>query len=95
MADEQGTTARGIYTSQAGIGTWLQLWREERLFQAEELTPASSKDENRTAVVRMFPYPSGDLHMGHAEVCSISDTPARFARMRAQIRLGPHAVKAR
>ncbi|MEU6585698.1 leucine--tRNA ligase [Nocardia sp. NPDC046763] len=36
----------------------------------------------RRYVVAMFSYPSGDLHMGHAEVYSIADAMARFARMR-------------
>jgi leucyl-tRNA synthetase len=37
----------------------------------------------------MFPYPSGDLHMGHAEAFSIGDAVARFARARGNDVLHP------
>ena len=38
--------------------------------------------ENKFYVLSMFPYPSGSLHVGHARVYSISDTIARFNKMK-------------
>ena len=37
----------------------------------------------------MFPYPSGDLHMGHAEVFALHDVIARFWRLRGYEVLNP------
>ncbi|HEX6336549.1 MAG TPA: leucine--tRNA ligase [Jiangellaceae bacterium] len=68
---------------------WTTLWDERRLFAASTLTGPAPVDRPRTYVVNMLPYPSGDLHMGHAEAYSIGDAIARFARMRGHDVLNP------
>lgn len=54
---------------------WLPVWEKLNPFQ-------SSDDPNdprpRVYVLDMFPYPSGDLHMGHAEAFAIGDVVARY-----------------
>ncbi|WP_018254445.1 leucine--tRNA ligase [Salinispora mooreana] len=68
------------YDPHAIIDKWMKVWDELRVSEAHGLT-GGHEDEPRSYVVSMFPYPSGDLHMGHAEVYSISDAIARYIRM--------------
>ncbi|GAA1169358.1 leucine--tRNA ligase [Nesterenkonia xinjiangensis] len=56
---------------------WLPFWEEDGTF---EVDPEDTRE--RRYVLDMFPYPSGDLHMGHAEAFAIGDIPARYARLR-------------
>ena len=59
------------YDPHAVTDKWVKAWAELRAFEADpEKTP-------RSYVVGMFPYPSGDLHMGHAEAFAISDAVAK------------------
>src|SRR5947208_13597557 len=60
---------------------WVKVWEDERLFEAPE---DPSDDRPRFYALDMFPYPSGDLHMGHAEAFSGGDTVSRYQAMRSQ-----------
>jgi leucyl-tRNA synthetase len=65
---------------------WVERWQSEGLYRASE-DPAGERP--RFYALDMFPYPSGDLHMGHAEAFSGGDAVARFAAMRGHDVLHP------
>ncbi|WP_412544437.1 leucine--tRNA ligase [Longispora sp. K20-0274] len=63
------------------LDKWMKVWDLRGSFEASSLT-GTDDGRDRSYVVSMLPYPSGDLHMGHAEVYSISDAMARYLRLR-------------
>ncbi|MDT0304718.1 leucine--tRNA ligase [Streptomonospora wellingtoniae] len=67
--------ASDSYDARALQDKWQARWAEENPFTAGE-DPAD--DRPRSYVLDMFPYPSGDLHMGHAEAFAIGDVVARY-----------------
>jgi leucyl-tRNA synthetase len=65
---------------------WQARWAELEPFRASE-DPADPRE--RFYLVDMFPYPSGDLHMGHAEAYAIGDALARYHFLRGENVLHP------
>src|SRR5229473_6536843 len=65
---------------------WQARWAGLDLFRAND-DPAD--DRPRTYLLDMFPYPSGDLHMGHAEAYAIADAVARYYFQRGHNVLHP------
>jgi leucyl-tRNA synthetase len=78
-----GTDNEAAYDPRTIVDKWMKVWEDLGVFQAHGLT-GGHDDDPRSYVVSMYPYPSGDLHMGHAEVYSISDAIARYLRMRGR-----------
>jgi leucyl-tRNA synthetase len=66
------------------VDKWMPVWDELKVYE-----PADDGERPRAYIVDMFPYPSGDLHMGHAEAFSIGDAVARYARARGHDVLHP------
>jgi len=54
---------------------WRENWENEDLFRTEK------NDAPKYYALEMFPYPSGNLHMGHVRNYSIGDVVARFKKM--------------
>jgi leucyl-tRNA synthetase len=63
-------------------------WHDERTFSLGDPEAAASADDRYYALT-MFPYPSGDLHMGHAEIFTIHDALVRHLRMTGHTVLNP------
>lgn len=63
---------------------WQKVWAEEKLY---EVTEDTSKPKRH--VLEMFPYPSGDIHMGHVSNYTYGDVVARYWRMQGYEVLHP------
>ncbi len=56
---------------------WQQRWADAQLYQ----TDLGDTTRRRFYLLTMYPYPSGDLHIGHWYICTPTDAIARFHRM--------------
>jgi leucyl-tRNA synthetase len=69
-ADRDGGARYDVAATQE---KWRAVWADLNPFEA-----ADDGSRERRYALTMFPYPSGDLHMGHAEVMAIHDVIARY-----------------
>lgn len=65
------------YSPKGIEGKWQQLWADQNVFKADESSP-----KPKYFCLCMFPYPSGNIHMGHMRNYSIGDLISRYKRMR-------------
>ena len=63
---------------------WQDEWEKRKAFSVRENDPRP-----RYYSLEMFPYPSGNLHMGHVRNYSLGDVVARFQRMNGKNVLHP------
>ncbi len=64
------------YDPQAIEKKWQQIWESRGMFHSK---PDTTRP--KYYALEMFPYPSGNIHMGHVRNYSIGDVLARFKRM--------------
>jgi leucyl-tRNA synthetase len=84
---ERADTASGErtgYDARAAQEKWQAFWEADKTF-----VPADDGSAERRYVLDMFPYPSGDLHMGHAEAFVMGDVVARYLRLKGYDVLHP------
>ena len=72
------------YDVVAAQDRWRKVWDDLNPFEA-----ADDGSRERRYALTMFPYPSGDLHMGHAEVMALHDVIARYWWQRGYDVLNP------
>ncbi|MDN3494425.1 leucine--tRNA ligase [Planococcus sp. APC 4015] len=85
LPPDASAPADGGFDAHAIQQKWQARWAEADPFRAGG--PTDSRP--RKYVLGMFPYPSGDLHMGHAESYAYVDIVARFWRHRGYNVLNP------
>ena len=78
---EQSRTAYGHTEMQA---KWQRRWEDDGIYKVDDDDPRPKWYE-----LHMYPYPSGDLHIGHWYAMSGADARARFMRMKGYNVLHP------
>jgi leucyl-tRNA synthetase len=67
---------------------WQQRWAEAKVAEID-VTALGERASGKLYMLNMFPYPSGDLHVGHGRNYILGDALFRFFRMQGRAALNP------
>ncbi len=77
--------ATNLYKPSDIEGKWQKIWEDDNLYNTDE----QESNKEKFYALSMFPYPSGNLHMGHVRNYVITDLIARFQRFQGKVVLHP------
>ncbi|MDQ6930393.1 MAG: leucine--tRNA ligase, partial [Candidatus Eremiobacteraeota bacterium] len=84
LMNEPIAPERAAYDFRAVEPKWQERWERDQLYRARDDDPRP-----KYYVCEMLPYPSGDLHVGHAKNYTLGDAVARMMRMQGNNVLHP------
>lgn len=76
MAKKTILASKSRFAPQVFEGKWQKAWREKGIFTAQD-----ASEKQKKYILVEFPYPSGDLHMGHWYAFVPADVYSRYKRM--------------
>jgi leucyl-tRNA synthetase len=68
------------YDAQTVETKWQRIWDANRAFEVPNPEPGAPRNERKSYVLEMLPYPSGALHIGHVLVYTLGDVLTHFYR---------------
>ena len=77
-------TFNNLYEPNLIENKWQTKWEKDNLYKTIE-----SKNKEKFYALSMFPYPSGNLHMGHVRNYVITDVIARYQKLNRKDGLHP------
>ena len=75
--NNQDNSKRKIFNHKAIESRWQKYWEENNIYK----TPDKMADKENYYILVEFPYPSGNLHVGHWHAFAVTDIFARYKRM--------------